>query len=98
MPDQEAREPQEHPLKTWPAPFAAIMEGRKRHEFRRDDRGFRTGDTLVLKEWDPAGDPELGGAFTGRKCRVRVTYISRGPMWGIPDGYVVMSIDVGLAS
>lgn len=93
MPDQVAREPREHVLKTWPAPFEAIADGRKRFEFRRDDRGFRTGDLLVLKEWDPEADPSgLGGSFTGRIIRAKVSYISRGPLWGIPEGYVVMSI------
>lgn len=42
-----------HHLKTWPEPFQAVIDGRKRHEVRVDDRGFAVGDVLTLKEWDP---------------------------------------------
>lgn len=84
-----------HELKTWPEPFAAVRSGDKRHEVRRDDRGFAVGDTLRLREWDPAAASfDLGtrGRYTGRVERVRVTYLTRGPEWGVPAGMVVMSI------
>jgi len=77
-----------HRLKTWPAPFLAVRLGEKTHEFRKDDRGFATGDTLVLEEWDPQT-----GRYTGQQEHRRVTYISRGPQFGIPEGYCVMSLE-----
>jgi hypothetical protein len=40
-----------HDLKCWPEPFAAILSGEKRHEIRRDDRGFKVGDVLRLREY-----------------------------------------------
>src|SRR5690606_28445539 len=43
-----------HDLKCWPEPFRAIVAGAKRHEFRRDDRGYALGDVLYLYEWDPS--------------------------------------------
>lgn len=78
----------EHDLKCWPEPFLAILDGRKRFEWRMDDRGFAVGDTLVLHEWDPATRyyrPPY------RTIRVRVTYVLRG-QFGMPDGFIVMGI------
>jgi hypothetical protein len=98
-PMPETNEHQVHELKAWPHPFTSVLDGTKTHEYRRDDRGFKRGDVLVLREWDPdPGEPsdELGNVlargYTGRQLRARVTYISRGPMWSIPEGYCVMSI------
>lgn len=87
--------PREHELKCQPEPFEALADGRKTHEFRKDDRGFRVGDLLVLREWDPA-EPRLGLAdephYTGRQIVCYITYISRGPEFNIPKGYVIMSV------
>ena len=62
-----------HELKTWPNFFKAIEEGSKNFEVRFDDRGFAVGDTLILKEFDPAA--AIGFRETGRKLGRRVTYI-----------------------
>ena len=43
----------EHTLKTWPKPFEAVWEDKKRFEFRQNDRDFKVGDRLVLREWVP---------------------------------------------
>lgn len=77
-----------HELKTWPGPFEAIILGLKTHEIRKNDRGFEEADLLYLREWDSETK-----AYSGRAIEVRVTYISRGPHWGLPEGLVVMSID-----
>ena len=44
-----------HELKTWPEYFEMIKQGCKTFEIRRDDRDYKTGDTLVLLEYDPVG-------------------------------------------
>lgn len=83
------KQPFHHHLKTWTEPFNATNNRRKRHEYRKDDREppFVVGDVLVLEEYDPITDK-----FSGKKIKRTVTYISRGPIFGIPDGYAVMSI------
>lgn len=76
-------------VKCWPEPFEALRTGVKTHEFRRDDRfpPYDVGDSLIVQEWDPTR-----GVYTGRELAVRVTYISRGPDWGVPEGFCVMSV------
>lgn len=76
-----------HQLKTWPEQFRAVLDGHKRHEYRKDDRGFQVGDELGLREWDPETQ-----RYTGSFWTYRVTWITRGPDFGIPAGYCVMSI------
>lgn len=83
----DATKPQLHTIKTWPEPFQAVMSGRKRFEFRRDDRGFAEGDTVRLVEWDPSASD----AETGLCIEARIGYVLRGG-FGVPDGFVVFSL------
>lgn len=76
-----------HRIKTWPGPFAAVLDGSKRFEYRRNDRDYRTGDCLHLIEWEPIGKHE-----TGRSCEARVTFTLYGLEFGVPEGFVVMSL------
>lgn len=77
----------QHDLKTWPAFFAAVLAGDKRFELRRDDRDYQVGDTLLLREWDPETQE-----YSGREVTAPVTYIVRGPKFGLEAGNVVMSL------
>lgn len=89
----------EHDLKVWPRFFDALLSGEKTFEVRKDDRGFRAGDTLLLREWRPYADPDEPvvsyGEYTGRELRRTVTYLMTGPAFGIERGYVVMAIPYG---
>lgn len=78
----------EHELKIWPQFFDAIEVGDKRFEWRKDDREprFEVGDTLRLLEYYPAS------GHSGRSLSATVTYVLRGPDFGVPDGYAVLSI------
>jgi hypothetical protein len=81
-----------HELKTWPDPFAAVLDGTKTHEIRVADRPYAVGDVLHLREWDPATAWMTTAGYTGREVRVEVTYLTTGGSWGMPEDRCVMSI------
>jgi hypothetical protein len=96
----------EHELKSWPAFFQAIVDGRKNFEVRYDDRGFQAGDTVRLREFDPELRPTglsiPERCYTGREITAHIGYV----LHAIPhpighglhqaghnlEGYVVFSL------
>ena len=77
-----------HDLKCWPEPFSALAAGVKTFEYRRNDRNFRAGDILKLRDWDPNTRPHHSGSV----MEFEVTYIAYGPDFEIPKNYCVMSL------
>lgn len=77
-----------HELKTWPKAFQAVWYGKKAYELRKNDRDYQVGDYLHLREWDKEN------GYSGRGLLVEVTYMSKGPDWGLPKGMCVMSIRI----
>lgn len=82
----------EHELKTDPTYFAALLDGTKTFEAREDDRGFRRGDVLILKEWT------LEDGYSGREERREVSYVcDLALLWGSRfDGKVVLGFEEDL--
>jgi hypothetical protein len=76
-----------HDLKCWPDSFNALVHEEKTFEWRKNDRGFEVGDTLWLREWEPTS-----GKYTGREIKRSVAYILSGSLFGIPEGYCIMSL------
>lgn len=76
-----------HELKTWNEYFEEVVTGNKTFEVRKNDRAFKKGDTLILKEWD-----NFRETFTGRKLARTVTYVFEGGSFGLAKGFVVMAI------
>ena len=74
-----------HILKTWPESFDQVHRGEKTAEFRKNDRDFKVGDFLMLREWKPDADE-----YTGRRLIANIGCITTG--FGIPDGYVMLSL------
>lgn len=70
-------------LKILPQYFSDVYAGRKRFEIRRNDRDFRVGDKVTLKEWD--------NGYTGSYVEVVITYITD---YEQTDNYVVFGFDV----
>lgn len=76
-----------HELKTDTECFQDIWRNRKTFELRYNDRDYKVGDTLILKDYDKDQDK-----FTGKVCMRIVTYILTGPAYGLQEGWVIMSI------
>lgn len=76
-----------HELKCDPEPFQAVYLGSKAFEVRVNDRDYKVGDSLHLREYDRAT-----GAYTGRWVSKRVTYLLPGGAYGLPDDICVMSL------
>lgn len=79
-----------HELKIEPKWFEDVVSRKKTFEIRFNDRDFKVGDTLLLREYNPA--LKADARYTGRKCAVRVRYIYDGNI-GLLNGYVVMGFD-----
>ncbi len=86
----------EHTVRSWCHLYGPMMEGRKTHDLRKDDRNYKVGDTLKLEEYDITK-----GAYTGRWCRMKITYITgRGESQNpcavssavLPPEYVILSV------
>jgi len=73
-----------HELKVWPE-FWPAENNDKLFELRKNDRDFRLGDILRLREWS------YSDGYTGRESLKRVTFIVSGLPW-IADGFVCMGL------
>lgn len=90
-----------HELKVWPQYFRAVLDGSKTFEFRKDDRGFEVGDTLILKEFEPGRNdytvvPPIieQSRYTGRSIKKKITYIFKGGIPGcrLRQGLVILAL------
>lgn len=59
-----------HELKCWPEHFEPMSKGAKTHEVRVNDRDYKVGDVLYLREWAP-----LVSDYTGRFAVRVVTHL-----------------------
>jgi hypothetical protein len=79
-----------HELKTWKEYFQLVVSGKKFFELRKNDRDFKTGDELLLKEYDKESQK-----YTGRKLHLRITYILEGTEaedLGLKKGFCIMGL------
>lgn len=95
-----------HELKTLPIYFDAVLRGDKTFEIRNNDRDFQAGDTLFLKEYDPAKEapqqpwnpeglnPPILGAYTGREILAIVSYVLHDTWgkFGLDRGFVALGL------
>lgn len=75
-----------HYLKIWPQFFQDVKSGVKPFEVRKKDRDYKTGDTLILDEYDP-----VAGKKTGAWTAQRITYLLDDNNF-VKEGYVILGI------
>lgn len=89
-----------HELKTWPKYFKQVRAGIKTFELRKFDRDYKVGDILKLKEYRFTDPGNLSvGEYSGDEIKVEVTSIitsEEGSVFGLADGYCIMSIQTPL--
>jgi glyoxylate utilization-related uncharacterized protein len=56
--------------KAWPEYFQAIIDGKKHFDLRLDEFEIGEGDTLWLREFNPATQK-----YTGRELEKKVSYV-----------------------
>lgn len=77
-----------HELKILPMYFNEVLYGVKNFELRKNDRDYKVGDILILKEFN-----KKENMFTGREIRKSVNYILYGPCYGLKEGYCILGLD-----
>lgn len=83
-----------HELKTDPEAFDAVDRREKTFEIRFNDRDFQVEDALILRRTKHTGAAMKAGApleYTGGSVRVVVSHILRGPIYGLQNGWVILS-------
>lgn len=68
-----------HTIKIAPKYLNAVVAGQKKAELRKNDRNYKVGDVLLLKEWKH-------GRYTDREWAAVVTYV-------LPVNEVITDVD-----
>ena len=74
-----------HELKLNKIYFEKALNGKKPFEIRYNDRDYKVGDEIVLKEWDDG--------YTGREISGKITYILNSAFVGLARGYVAFTYE-----
>jgi len=86
-----------HAIKIDKFPFSLLLSGEKTFEMRFNDRDYQVGDGLILREtrWDALEmERDKPLVYTGREIRAKVTHMLTGPIYGLKEGWVCLSLSV----
>lgn len=75
-------------FKSPPEDFDAIARGDRKHDLQPDHHGFRVGDYMRLREWDPRSE-----TYTGRNVLCKITHVADACMTCAPAPGVILSLD-----
>lgn len=83
LPSQQ--EKKVHDVKLGTTFFDDVKSGRKTFELRKNDRGYKEGDTIVMHEYKD-------GTTTGRTITKRIVYMLE-DFTGLEDGYCILGLE-----
>lgn len=93
---QMKKESQVHVLKTDPTVWERVFDGTKKFEIRYNDRDYQVGDILILRKTKYSAEEMQHGkplSYINRLPVVAyVNYILHGPIYGLEENWVIMSI------
>lgn len=75
-----------HELKTLQPYFDDVINGKKTFDVRKNDRNFKVGDELILREYDREAK-----SYSGKSVHMEITYILDDPEY-CKNGYVILGI------
>lgn len=82
LPSQQGKKV--HDVKLGTTFFDDVKTGRKTFELRKNDRGYKEGDTIVMHEYKD-------GTTTGRTIEKKIVYMLEG-FTGLEDGYCILGL------
>ncbi len=87
-----------HELKIDSDQFELLKQGLKKHEVRKEDRGFQEGDLIVLRETVFSAQERCQKnirkiVYTGRALIFKISFINSGGDFGIMPGFVVLGLE-----
>ena len=76
-----------HELKIQPKYFKMVKWGIKKFELRKDDRNYKVGDLITLREYE-------NGEYTGKEIKnLPIWCILRDcPEYGLKEGYCILGL------
>jgi len=76
-----------HEIKIWPPFFVAVSKGEKTFEIRKNDRDYKPGDVIFMREFSPKDN-----RYTGRLLSAEIGFVYSGKDFGVKEGYCVFSL------
>ena len=89
LPSDEKTKHKVHDIKIAASYYDDVTSGRKRFELRKNDRGYKVGDSLKMREFKD-------GKHTGRTIDADIIYMLE-EYAGLEEGYCILGIDVKMS-
>ena len=86
LPSERGKEHKRHEVKIAASYYDDVASGKKRFELRKNDRGYKEGDSLKMLEFKD-------GKHTGRTIDADIIYMLE-EYTGLQEGYCILGIDV----